>query len=62
MPFTLQLLVHLLSLGNKFEQRSANSSVDSTFISCLLFIFTNPNLQYLHEVGFWVNAFCQSLL
>lgn len=62
MFFTLQLLMHLLSLGNKFEQRSDNSSMDSTFISCLVFIFTNPKLQYLLETGLGVNAFCYSLL
>lgn len=58
--FTLQLLMHFLSLGNKFKQRSDNSSMDSTFISCLAFIFTNPNLQYLLEIGLGVNAFCHS--
>lgn len=60
MSFTLQLLIHLLSLGNKLEQRSDNSSMDSTFISCLVFIFTSPNLQYLLEIGLGVNAFCHS--
>lgn len=60
--FTLQLLMHLLLLGNKFEQRSDNSSMDSTFISCLVFAFANPNVQYLPETGLWVNAICHSLL
>lgn len=49
--FTLKLLMHLLSLENKFEQSSDNSPMDLTFISCLAFIFTNPNLQYLLKIG-----------
>ena len=49
--FTLKVLMHLLSLENKLEQSSDNSPMELTFISCLVFIFTNPNLQYLLKIG-----------
>lgn len=59
--FTLKLLMRLLSLGNKLEQSSDNYLMELTFISCLAFIFINPNLQYLLKVWLMQPGFILSL-
>lgn len=48
--FTLKILMRLLALENKLEQSSDNSPMELTFISCLAFIFTSPNVQYLLKI------------